>query len=67
MPISFFFFNRLKTYLTVLFADLTFAATVPGKHGASNPNVLTEKGYALKAVGRDRILSVMNEINWRGY
>ena len=45
----------------IFFADLTFVATVPGKNGVSNPNVLTEKGYALKAVGRDRILSVMNE------
>lgn len=32
-------------------ADLTFVADVKNKHGVSNPNVLTERGYASKSVG----------------
>jgi hypothetical protein len=39
---------------------LTYVAKVPKKHGVSNPNVLTERGYALKSVGSERMIAVMN-------
>ena len=45
----------------IFLADLTYVAHVPEKHGVSNPNVLTERGYALKAVGHERMIAVMNE------
>jgi hypothetical protein len=44
----------------IFFADLTYVAKVPRKHGVSNPNVLTERGYALKSVGGERMIAVMN-------
>lgn len=45
----------------IFLSDLTYVAHVPDKHGVSNPNVLTERGYALKAVGHLRMIAVMND------
>lgn len=45
----------------IFIADLTYVAHVPNKHGVSNPNVLTERGYALSAIGHSRMIAVMNE------
>ena len=42
-------------------ADLTFTETRSGKPGSPNPNVLIEYGYALHALGDQRIIGVMNE------
>jgi hypothetical protein len=41
-------------------ADLTFVGQAAKGDGLSNPNVLTERGYALKAVGPDRMIGIMN-------
>ncbi|MBX3709490.1 MAG: hypothetical protein KF702_07030 [Gammaproteobacteria bacterium] len=45
----------------IFLADLTYVAHVPNKHGVSNPNVLTERGYALKSIRHERMLAIMNE------
>lgn len=45
----------------IFVADLTYVAHVPDKHGVSNPNVLTERGYALSKIGYERMIAVMNE------
>lgn len=45
----------------IFLADLTYVARVPRKHGVSNPNVLTERGYAIDKVGHERMIAVMNE------
>lgn len=52
-------FNKIDN-CSIFVADLTFVAIVDNKNGISNPNVLIEKGYALKAMGRSRIITVMN-------
>lgn len=45
----------------IFVADLTFVASTPKKKKISNPNVLIELGYAMKAVGFDRIITVLNQ------
>lgn len=45
----------------IFVCDVTFVAESDKGDGIPNPNVLTERGYALKAVGNERIISVMNE------
>ena len=42
-------------------ADLTFIQTHRGDPGTPNPNVLIEYGYALSALGDQRIIGVFNE------
>jgi hypothetical protein len=44
----------------VFVADLTFAGRRPDGAPIPNPNVLIEYGWALKALGHGRIVSVMN-------
>ncbi|HEY6845182.1 MAG TPA: hypothetical protein VI320_03100 [Terracidiphilus sp.] len=41
--------------------DLTFIAQRANGGGVPNPNVMVEYGYALRALGENRVLSVMNE------
>lgn len=41
--------------------DLTFIATTEKGRAIPNPNVLIEYGYALRAVGRTRIIASMND------
>lgn len=41
--------------------DLTFVAQRAGGGAVPNPNVMVEYGYALRALGENRVLSVMNE------
>ena len=41
--------------------DLTFVATTNNRKHVPNPNVLIELGYAMKSVGSERIIAVMNE------
>ncbi len=41
-------------------ADLTPVASRPNGGMAPNPNVLVEYGYALRAVGDERVVSIMN-------
>lgn len=41
--------------------DLTIVAHTDTEEPSPNPNVLIEYGYALKAVGSERIVSIMNE------
>lgn len=41
--------------------DLTFIARRENGGGVPNPNVMVEYGYALHALGENRVLSVMNE------
>jgi hypothetical protein len=45
---------------SALVADLTFCCTRPGGDPSPNPNVLVEYGYALKSLGENYIISVMN-------
>lgn len=45
----------------IFLADLTFVAETGNEKGMPNPNVLTERGYALGAVGPERMIAVMNE------
>ncbi len=44
----------------VFVGDLTICGTYRGERSTSNPNVLIEYGYALRAVGGDRIITVLN-------
>jgi hypothetical protein len=46
---------------TVFIPDLTIVAHTDKKEPSPNPNVLIEYGYALKTLGAERIISVMNE------
>lgn len=41
--------------------DLTFVAQRANGGGVPNPNVMVEYGYALRTLGEQRVLSVMNE------
>ncbi|WP_348270069.1 hypothetical protein P8936_06470 [Edaphobacter paludis] len=41
--------------------DLTFVAQRANGGGVPNPNVMVEYGYVLRALGENRVLSVMNE------
>ena len=43
----------------VFVADLTFAGRRPDGAPIPNPNVLIEYGWALKALGHARIISIM--------
>lgn len=45
---------------SVFVADLTFCGNRVGGAPIPNPNVLIEYGYALKVLGENRVLSVMN-------
>jgi hypothetical protein len=45
---------------TLFVPDFTFVATRANGHPTPNPNVLIEYGYALKCIGENRIVSVMN-------
>jgi len=44
----------------IFVADLTFVAQSSKGDGLPNPNVLTERGYALKSIGSQRLIAVMN-------
>src|SRR5688572_22857907 len=44
----------------IFVADLTFIAQSSEGDGLPNPNVLTERGYALKSIGSKRLIAVMN-------
>jgi len=45
----------------VFVADVTFVASTKNGKAVPNPNVLIELGYAMKALGSERYLLVMNE------
>ena len=45
----------------LLLSDLTTVAKTEGGKQTPNPNVLIELGYAMKAIGTGRIITVMNE------
>ena len=45
---------------TVFLSDLTYVALRPKGGGIPNPNVSVEHGWALRAVGSRRVISVMN-------
>lgn len=44
----------------IFLADLTYVVHSPKGDGLSNPNVLAERGYALRALGSERLIAVMN-------
>lgn len=44
----------------IFVADLTFVAQSSKGDGLPNPNVLTERGYALKSISSRRLVAVMN-------
>jgi hypothetical protein len=50
---------------TVFVPDLTFVATRVDDRPMPNPNVLIEYGWALKSLGSQRIVAVMNEAHGR--
>jgi len=45
----------------VFVADLTYVGVSEKGNGLPNPNVLTERGYALNAAGSECIIGIMNE------
>ena len=53
-------FNKIDA-AAVFVADLTFVGTRSKDGLTPNPNVLIEYGWALKSLGRPRIIAVMNE------
>lgn len=46
---------------SIFVADVTFTAQTSAGRSTPNPNVLIELGYAMKALGSERYLLVMNE------
>lgn len=46
----------------IFLPDLTIVAETSDGKRVPNPNVLIEYGYAMKAIGSERIIAVMNEI-----
>lgn len=45
---------------TVFVPDLTFVGTRPDGRSMPNPNVLIEYGWAIKSLGNDRVVPIMN-------
>ncbi len=45
----------------IFLCDLTVVATTADSQQVPNPNVLIELGYAMKSIGTERIIAVMNE------
>ena len=45
----------------IFLADLTMIARTNGEKQVPNPNVMIELGYAMRCMGTDRIITVMNE------
>lgn len=58
-PIAETIFEKIEQ-AAVFVPDLTFVSKRPDERPSSNPNVLIEYGWALKALGNKRILPVMN-------
>lgn len=59
-PVAITIFNKIDTS-AVFVADMTFAGKRINKKGPiPNPNVLIEYGWALKALGHERVIDVMN-------
>jgi hypothetical protein len=59
-PIFATILNKIEQ-AAVFVPDLTFVGTRSGNRPISNPNVLIEYGWALKSIGNERIVAVMNE------
>ncbi|NNM65011.1 MAG: hypothetical protein HKL99_10435 [Burkholderiales bacterium] len=58
-PIAETIFQKIEN-AAIFVPDLTFIAQRPDGRPCSNPNVLIEYGWALKSLGHERIIPVMN-------